>query len=239
MTGAGRPARLAPPPGPRHLRMAMDRQTAAAPAEPGPADASLRRRNRRLAAGVGGFVACMVGLSFAAVPLYDLFCRATGYNGTVQVGSGASPGAGEQVVTVRFNAVTHPALPWRFAPAQPSVRLRVGEEGVAFYQARNQAAAPVTGVATYNVTPEVVGKYFHKTACFCFEQQTLEPGQQVDMPLAFWVDPRIAEDPNTRGIRTITVSYSFFRSLDGAARGGALASAGAHVGAAAPPRGTP
>ena len=91
---------------------------------------------------------------------------------------------------------------------------------------------PTTGVATYNVTPEVVGKYFHKTACFCFEQQTLEPGQQAEMPLTFWVDPRIAEDPNTSGIRTITISYSFFRSLDDADRAGALASAGQHVGAA-------
>jgi cytochrome c oxidase assembly protein subunit 11 len=218
----------------------MDSRTAAArPATPAP-DAALRRRNRRLGAAVGGLVAGMVGVSFAAVPLYDLFCRVTGYNGTVQVGSGAAPGAaGDHAVTVRFNAVTHPSLPWRFAPAQPSLRLRAGEEGVAFYQARNEAAAPATGVATYNVTPEVVGRYFHKTACFCFEQQTLEPGQQVDMPLSFWVDPRIAEDPNTRGIRTITVSYSFFRSLDDAARSGALASAGAHVGAAPAARAAP
>lgn len=207
------------------------------PAAPPPATprdpAALARRNRRVAAGIGTLAAGMLGLSFAAVPLYDLFCRVTGYNGTVQTGGGSAPGAGAQVVTIRFNAVTHPALPWRFVPAQPAVRLHVGEEGVAFYQARNEAAAPVTGVATYNVTPEVVGKYFHKTACFCFEQQTLEPGQQVDMPLAFWVDPKIAEDPNTRGIRTITVNYSFFRSLDDAGRSGALASAGPHVGAAA------
>jgi cytochrome c oxidase assembly protein subunit 11 len=221
----------------------MDAPTARPSARPAPPPrpaGALRRRNRRVATGVGGLVAGMVGLSFAAVPLYDLFCRATGYNGTVQVGGGAAPGAaGDHAVTVRFNAVTHPALPWRFAPAQPSVRIRAGEEGVAFYQARNLAAGPVTGVATYNVTPETAGRYFHKTACFCFEQQTLEPGQQVDMPLAFWVDPRIAEDPNTRGIRTITVSYSFFRSLDDAARTGALAAAGAHVGPAAAPRATP
>ncbi|WP_135465771.1 cytochrome c oxidase assembly protein [Crenalkalicoccus roseus] len=198
---------------------------------PSPADA-LRRRNRLMAGAVGGVVLGMLGLSFAAVPLYDLFCRVTGYGGTVQVGGGAAPGAGEQVVTVRFNAVTHPSLPWRFAPAQPSMQLHVGEEGLGFYQARNLADTPVTGVATYNVTPEVVGRYFHKVACFCFEQQTLEPGQEVDMPLSFWVDPRIAEDPNTRGIRTITVNYSFFRSLDDAARAGALASAGPHVGPA-------
>lgn len=202
--------------------------------------ARLQRRNRRMAAGIGVFVCGMVGLAFASVPLYDLFCRVTGYNGTVQVGGGAAPGAGEQVLTIRFNATTHPALPWRFAPAQPSMRLRVGEEGVAFYQARNDAAVPVTGTALYNVTPEVVGKYFHKTACFCFEEQTLAPGQQADMPLSFWVDPRIAQDPNTSGIRTITVSYSFFRSLDDAQRSGALANAGPHVGGArGEGRGTP
>lgn len=205
----------------------------AAPPPFAPRDpAELARRNRRTGIGVGVFVAGMVGVAFAAVPLYDLFCRVTGYNGTVQTGGGAAPGAGEQVLTIRFNAVTHPTLPWRFAPAQAAMQLRVGEEGVAFYQARNLGAAPVTGVATYNVTPEVVGKYFQKTACFCFEQQTLEPGQQVDMPLAFWVDPRIAQDPNTSGIRTITVNYSFFRSLEDAGRAGALASAGPHVGPA-------
>jgi cytochrome c oxidase assembly protein subunit 11 len=198
---------------------------------------TLRRRNRRTAMGVGLFVCGMVGLSFASVPLYDLFCRVTGYNGTVQVNGPAAPGAGSQVMTIRFNANTQPGLPWRFVPGQGPMQLHVGEQGVAFYQATNTAAVPVTGISTYNVTPEVVGKYFHKTACFCFEQQTLEPGQQVDMPLAFWVDPKIAEDPNTRGIRTITISYSFFRSLEDAQRTGALANAGPHVGA--PPRATP
>jgi cytochrome c oxidase assembly protein subunit 11 len=193
---------------------------------------ALRRRNRRLGLGVGGFVAGMVGLAFASVPLYDMFCRVTGYNGTVQTGGGAAPGAGEQVMTIRFNANTQPNLPWRFGAETPSISLRVGEEGLGFYQAESLATLPTTGVATYNVTPEVVGKYFHKTACFCFENQTLEPGQRADMPLSFWVDPKIAEDPNTSGIRTITVNYTFFRSLEDAARSGALANAGAHVGPA-------
>jgi cytochrome c oxidase assembly protein subunit 11 len=194
------------------------------------ADPALARRNRRLGLASLGVVAGMVGLSFAAVPLYDLFCRMTGFNGTPMINAAAAPGAGEQVMTIRFNANTQPNLPWRFGPQQASVQLRVGEEGVAFYSARNLAEAPVEGVSTYNVTPEVVGKYFHKVACFCFEAQTLAPGQQVDMPLAFWVDPKIAEDPNTRGIRTITVSYTFFRTLADAERAGALASAGPHVG---------
>jgi cytochrome c oxidase assembly protein subunit 11 len=191
---------------------------------PPPDPARLARRNRLVGIAVGAAAAGMVGLSFAAVPLYDLFCRVTGYNGTVQTGGRAAPGAGTQVLTIRFNAVGHPALPWRFAPAQGAMQLRLGEEGLAFYTARNEAAVPVTGVATYNVTPEVVGKYFQKTACFCFEQQTLAPGQNVEMPLSFWIDPRIAEDPNTSGIRTITVSYSVFRSLGDAERAAALAS---------------
>jgi cytochrome c oxidase assembly protein subunit 11 len=192
--------------------------------------ARIARNNRRLAAGVFAVVAGMVGVSFAAVPLYDLFCRVTGYNGTVQIGGRAPDRPGDFVVTVRFNANTHPGLPWRFEPASAPVQLRVGEEGMGFYRARNLSDRPATGVSTYNVTPEVVGKYFHKTACFCFEEQTLDPGQEADMPLAFWVDPRIAEDPNTRGIRTITISYTFFRSLNDAERAGALANAGEHVG---------
>lgn len=195
-----------------------------------PDPAVLAKRNRRVAFAAFGFVGVMVGVSFAAVPLYDLFCRVTGFGGTPMIGQAAPGAVGEARVTVRFNANTQTNLPWRFTPQQPAMTLRVGEEGLAFYTARNLAEGPVTGVSTYNVTPEVVGRYFHKTACFCFEEQTLEPGQSVDMPIAFWVDPRIATDPATRDIRTITVSYTFFRSLHDAERAGALANAGPHVG---------
>jgi cytochrome c oxidase assembly protein subunit 11 len=193
---------------------------------------TLARRNRRVALAAFGFVGFMVGVSFAAVPLYDLFCRVTGYNGQPMIGQAAPATPGEQIMTIRFDANTQPGLPWEFRPQAPTLRLRVGEEGVAFYVARNLSNRPVTGVSTYNVTPDIAGRYVHKTACFCFEEQTLEPGQRVDMPLAFWVDPRIAEDPQTRGIRTVTISYSFFRSLNDAERAGALANAGAHVGRA-------
>lgn len=191
----------------------------------------LARRNRMLASAMG-VVFGMVGLSFAAVPLYDLFCKMTGFGGTPMIGLAAPATPGEAVVNVRFNAATQPNLPWRFAAQQNAVRVRVGEETLAFYTAQNTAETPVTGVSTYNVTPDIVGRYFHKVACFCFEEQTLAPGQSVDMPLAFWVDPRIAEDPQTRGIRTITISYTFHRSLTDAERSGALANAGPHVGRA-------
>ncbi|MFN3447841.1 MAG: cytochrome c oxidase assembly protein [Roseococcus sp.] len=195
-----------------------------------PDPATLARRNRRMAFGAFGFVAFMVGVSFAAVPLYDLFCRVTGFGGTPMIGQAAPGAVGERTITVRFNANTQPNLPWRFTAQQNAMTVRLGEEGLAFYTARNLSNGPVMGVSTYNVTPEVVGRYFHKTACFCFEEQTLEPGQTMDMPLAFWVDPRIATDPATRDIRTITVSYTFFRSLNDAERAGALANAGPHVG---------
>ncbi|WP_207539144.1 cytochrome c oxidase assembly protein [Sabulicella rubraurantiaca] len=193
---------------------------------------ALAKRNRRMLGGAFGVVFGMVGLAYASVPLYDLFCKVTGYGGTPMLGQAAPGAASEAEVTVRFNAATQPGLPWRFAAQQPAIRVRLGEEALAFYTARNTAEAPATGISTYNVTPEVVGRYFHKVACFCFEEQTLTPGQSVDMPIAFWVDPRIAEDPVTRDIRTITVSYTFFRSLNDAERSGALANAGAHVGRA-------
>ncbi|WP_424810726.1 cytochrome c oxidase assembly protein [Roseococcus sp. YIM B11640] len=196
-----------------------------------PDPAVVARRNRRMGWGAAGLVATMVGVSFAAVPLYDLFCKATGFGGTPMIGQ-AAPGATAAAgsITVRFNAHTQPGLPWSFEPQQTSMPLRLGEEGMAFYVARNLATTPVGGVSTYNVTPEVASRYFHKTACFCFEEQVLAPGQTVDMPLAFWVDPKIAEDPATRDIRTVTISYTFFRSLNDAERTGALANAGPHVG---------
>ena len=192
----------------------------------------LARRNRRTGLAAAGVVTFMVGLSFAAVPLYDLFCRVTGFGGTTQR-SAAAPGAvGDRPITIRFNATTHPNLPWRFTPEQPSVTLRLGEEGFAFYSATNRSETPVTGVSTYNVTPEKVGRYFHKIACFCFDEQTLTPGERVDMPVTFWVDPKIAEDPSTRDVTTITLSYSFFRTIEDAKKAGALANAGPHVGRA-------
>jgi cytochrome c oxidase assembly protein subunit 11 len=191
---------------------------------------SAPHRNARLAAMLAAVIAGMGGMSFAAVPLYRLFCAATGYGGTPKTGPEASPGAVARDITVRFNADTSAALPWRFAPEQVEVRVPLGSEQVAFYGARNLGAAPVKGVALYNVTPEKAAKYFHKTACFCFTEQVLAPGQDMQFPLSFWVDPALTHDPATAEVTTITLSYTFFRSLDDARATGALAEAGPHVG---------
>ena len=188
------------------------------------------RRNTWLAAGLFGCIVGMVGLSFAAVPLYRMFCEATGYAGTPQIRGAAGPGATARTIEVRFNANTSPGLPWRFAPGQGAVTVALGEDRLAFYTGRNTDSRAITGVATYNVTPEKVGQYFHKTACFCFDQQTLEAGQEMQFPLSFWVDPAIATDPDTRDVKSITLSYTFFRSVEDAARNGGLANAGPHVG---------
>ncbi len=194
----------------------------------------MKLRNNGLIAGlllsvIGG----MVGLSFAAVPLYRMFCEATGYAGTPQLRGAAGPGATNGTIVVHFNATTSPSLPWRFAPNETAVTVKLGEDRLASYVGQNRGQQPITGVATYNVTPEKAGRYFHKTACFCFDEQTLTPGQEMQFPLSFWVDPAIADDPDTRDVRTITLSYTFFRSLDDAARNGGLDKAGPHVGARA------
>ncbi len=191
-----------------------------------------------LAAILAGVVLGMTGMAFAAVPLYRLFCAVTGYGGTPQIGPAASPGVVARTITVRFDASLQPGLPWVFRPEQTQVTLPLGAEQVAFYMARNNTSAPITGIALYNVTPDKVGRYFHKTACFCFNQQVLGAGQEMQLPVSFWIDPAIANDPNTADVRVITLSYTFFRSLDDAAARGALERAGPHVGPFKP-RGPP
>src|SRR5271165_6282323 len=188
------------------------------------------QRNTFLAGALFVVMIGMVGMSFAAIPLYRLFCAATGYGGTPSIGLAAAPGPSGQSIRVRFNADTNPGLPWTFAPDQLEVSLNLGDEQVAFYHAANRSNRPVTGMALYNVTPEKVGRYFHKTACFCFNQQTLAANQSMEFPVSFWVDPAIRDDPNTSDVKTITLSYTFFRSFDDAAKAGALAKAGPHVG---------
>jgi cytochrome c oxidase assembly protein subunit 11 len=189
-----------------------------------------RGGNLWMAISLASVMLAMLGASFAAIPLYRVFCAVTGYGGTPQIGPAESPGVAAGSITVRFNADVNPGLPWQFTPEQATVKLRLGEQQVAFYIAHNEAATPVTGIALYNVTPDKVGKYFHKTACFCFNQQTLAAGQQMEFPVSFWVDPALATDPNTADVHVITLSYTFFRTLDDAAKTGALAKAGPHIG---------
>jgi cytochrome c oxidase assembly protein subunit 11 len=192
-----------------------------------------RRSGNRIIAGIFSAVAIgMVGLSFAAIPLYRMFCAATGYGGTPKIGVAPAPGGDGKTIRVRFNADTNPGLPWNFAPDQLEITVPLGEDHLASYTAHNKARSAITGVALYNVTPEKAAKYFHKTACFCFNQQTLQGGQTMDFPLSFWVDPAIDADPGTKDVQVVTLSYTFFRSLEDAEKTGALAKAGPHVGPA-------
>ena len=174
------------------------------------------KRNQRTAVMLFGLVAGMTGLSFAAVPAYRLFCQVTGFGGTTQVAESAPAEVSERRITVRFNADIHPGLPWAFQPEQRAVEVRVGESHLAFYKARNLAERPVSGVSTFNVTPQKAGPYFNKVQCFCFEDQTLQPGEEIEMGVSFFVDPAIEQDPNLADVKTITLSYTFFASLDDA-----------------------
>ena len=170
------------------------------------------RRNKYTAYAAVGVVAGMVGLAYAAVPLYERFCRVTGYGGTTQQADVAPDRVIDRVMTVQFSANTARGMPWEFKPVQREVVLRAGETGIAFYKATNNSDVEVTGTATFNVTPLKIGQYFTKIDCFCFTEQTLAPGQTVDMPVTFFVDPLIDEDPNAKEVQTITLSYTFFRT---------------------------
>jgi len=173
-------------------------------------DTVTRRRNRRTMIALFSVVAVMVGLAFASVPLYNLFCRVTGYGGTPGVVQAPALFEGNRRITVRFDAGVNSALPWRFAPAQGPMTVRVGETALAFFRAQNIAAGPTVGTATYNVTPLKAGKYLDKIDCFCFTEQRLEAGETVDMAVSFFVDPAILEDRTLDDVKTITLSYTFF-----------------------------
>jgi cytochrome c oxidase assembly protein subunit 11 len=157
-----------------------------------------------------GVIAGMLGLTAAAVPLYELFCRVTGYGGTTQRAGQAPEGALEQTIKVRFNADVARGLPWSFAPAAREVEVRIGEQSLAFYRAHNSGSRPITGTATFNVTPAKAGVYFSKIDCFCFTEQVLDAGASADLPVSFFVDPAILDDPGARDVRSITLSYTFF-----------------------------
>jgi cytochrome c oxidase assembly protein subunit 11 len=156
----------------------------------------------------------MLGAAYAAVPLYQLFCQVTGYGGTTQIATAAAEKVLERSIRVRFDSNLAPGVPWTFTPEKPVVTLKLGENGLAFYKVKNTSDKPVTAVATYNVTPHKVGTYFQKLECFCFQDRTLQPGEEMDLPVIFYVDPSLAQDDDVDEVTEITLSYTFFRADD-------------------------
>jgi cytochrome c oxidase assembly protein subunit 11 len=155
-------------------------------------------------------VLSMAGLSFAAVPLYRLYCQVTGFQGTTQKAEKASDVVLDRVVKVHFDANTAAELPWTFEPMQSSLEVKVGENTLAFYKATNNSDRPTTGTAVFNVTPDSVGAHFNKVQCFCFTEQRLEPGQSIEMAVSFFVDPAFVTDEETRNLSELTLSYAFY-----------------------------
>ena len=173
-----------------------------------------RDRRGLVALMLAGVVAGMVGLSFAAVPLYRMFCQATGFGGVPQVAETAPDTVLDRTIKIRFDTNVDSELPWDFKSEQRSVDVRIGESALVFFKAHNTTEKPVSGTAGFNVAPEIAGRYFTKIECFCFKQQTLAAGQSVEMPVTFFVDPKIVEDASTKNIEEITLSYTFYRSDD-------------------------
>ena len=178
------------------------------------ADRTVRRRNGTTVLLLGSVVLGMVGLSFASVPLYRLFCQATGFGGTTQRAAAAPGEVAGPLITVRFDAETAADLGWDFHPETAAVEVHPGERREVFFRAVNRSAEPVTGTATFNVTPTKSGIYFDKLQCFCFTEQRLAPGEARDMGVTFFVDPDLLNDPGTRDVRTITLSYTMFKKRD-------------------------
>ena len=192
------------------------------PTTPRPPTASRKAGARRgltrdaLVAAICGFVGVlMVGASYAAVPFYNWFCRATGFNGTTQVAEAAPSGAPlERKIAVRFDSNIAGGLPWKFEPEQTEIEIRIGEVVTVYYTVTNQSARSTTGQAAYNVAPLTVGKYFEKINCFCFTEQTMAPGETRQMPVVFYVDPSVVKDSDNDGLNTITLSYTFYPVRD-------------------------
>lgn len=159
-----------------------------------------------------GVAVTMASLSFAAVPFYDWFCRVTGFGGTTGVATAAPGTILDRTVVVKFDASTERGMPWEFRPVQREMTVRIGENALAFYEAYNPTDRVVAGTASYNVAPDAAGGYFDKIACFCFTEQVLQPGERVEMPVSFFVDPEIVKDPEGRFVKEITLSYTFYET---------------------------
>ncbi|MCA2012685.1 cytochrome c oxidase assembly protein [Pararhodobacter sp. CCB-MM2] len=169
---------------------------------------------QRTVVGLVGVILVMGALAWAAIPLYDLFCRVTGYGGTTRTAEVESDTILDQTVQIRFDANVERGFPWEFRPVERTMDIRIGETGLAFYEAYNPTDHVIAGSASYNVTPYTAGSYFIKIACFCFNMQVLQPGERVLMPVTFYVDPEIVDDPDViaQGLNTITLSYTFHPS---------------------------
>jgi cytochrome c oxidase assembly protein subunit 11 len=168
------------------------------------------RRDLLVAFACGGCVALMIGLSFAAVPLYSWFCRTTGFGGTTQVAKAAPTRISDRKITVRFDSNVSAGLPWRFVPERNTIDVRLGEVVTVYFAVTNEAARVTAGQAGYNVSPPTAGIYFEKINCFCFTEQTLKPGEKRDMAVVFYVDPKLADDSEQDGVNLITLSYTFY-----------------------------
>lgn len=175
---------------------------------------STRRRNLTVVVPAVVVIGIMLGLVAYSPTLYRLFCAATGFGGTTQRADSDAGALSDRVITVRFDSNVAPGLPWRFEPVQREVKVHLGEQQLVSFTAENRTDKPIVGHATFNVTPETTGIYFNKIQCFCFDEERLNAHQKVDMPVVFFVDPALASDPETRGVDTITLSYTFFRSVN-------------------------
>ena len=169
-------------------------------------------RHTRVASACVAMVLAMAAMSYAAVPLYKIFCQATGQGGTPQRADKASDSVVDRMVTVRFDANVAPNMPWTFEPELRSVKLKVGENVLAFFKATNNSDRPIKGTASFNVSPDAAGAHFNKIECFCFKEQTLQPGETVEMPVSFFVDPAMVKDRESSWIQEITLSYTFYPS---------------------------
>jgi cytochrome c oxidase assembly protein subunit 11 len=170
-----------------------------------------QKRHNLVALSCVGLVAAMVGLSFAAVPLYRLFCQVTGYGGIPLRAETAPTEVLDRTIRIRFDANVDRALPWSFKPVDRVIEVKIGETALAFFKASNDSSAPVSGTAIFNVSPEVAARYFAKIECFCFKEQTLASGESIEMPVTFFIDPKLVEDEDTKNISEITLSYTFYR----------------------------
>ena len=170
----------------------------------------LVKKNAKIGLTVLAVVFGMIALAFASVPLYSVFCRVTGFGGTTQTADLLPDTVLERTLTIKFDANTSPTMPWEFEPEQREITVHIGQKGLASFTAYNPLSKPTGGTALYNVTPLKAGKYFNKVQCFCFDAQVLEPRQRVSMPVLFYVDPAMDDDPNMDDVKTITLSYTFF-----------------------------